>query len=139
MPLAAAIFFSFCLLAICVAAPISQLPRPATVQIEQFFNETMNATSGRSAPPVFHEESATILKKTVESQNSTEHRPGVAVETAKGTSEYQNTFTSNSFPAGSILVKFQHLNLPNWEKTEEGRSSAPERPVAMGKKYGMQC
>ena len=59
-----------------------------------------NSTSGRSAPQIYHEESATIRWKTVKSQNPTELGPGVAVKTAKCTFEHQKTFTNINRPAG---------------------------------------
>ena len=98
VPLAAAILFSFCLLAISVAAPIPQLPRPATVQTEQFFNETMNATSGRSATLVFHEETETICTESSKKLNLT------------------------------IFAPFYTSNVANWSLASEKNTQARPRP-----------
>ena len=92
----------------------------------------LNSTSGRSAPQLYHEESATIWWKTTESQNPTELGPGVAVKKANCTFEHKKTFTNINCPAGLSLGEPQQLNPPNLKNAEEGRSAAPKHPVDTG-------
>ena len=82
MPLAPAIHFGFWLSTICAAASVLQLPRPATAQNVQIFNETTNAGPGGSAPAIFHEETSSICNKSPKVTNATKEHPNDPVEAA---------------------------------------------------------
>jgi hypothetical protein len=128
MPTAPAIFLTFCLLAICAAAPTFQLQSPATDQNVQFFNDTTNAGTSGSAPPIFYNESTKICDKSPKKKNSTGMRHNDSVEAANS-AKLPNIKIPNGTPPGEMVFKlFQLENLSN-KNQEKSNNPAFDSPA----------